>query len=193
MGFGIDVIGCYGMLEARNDTTYHFCFATVYNSKLKSEYFDFAIQNGVFHHIIDNKKEINAYKEVNRVLKKGGYFFIHTAGGGRGNLRTATLEAITKILNKFGEDYLRNKIGELPLSNNKKYMIRDNFIVKYKNTTWKKYVKFLKRMGFEFIRPLKGHAKTDFDKFFSKISFNLFSTSILLIYLFINLYKFVVG
>jgi len=146
---------------------YIYCDAS--NAKnIKSNSFDFAIQNGVFHHIIDNKKEINAYKEVNRVLKKGGYFFIHTAGAGPENLRTATLEGITKILKKFGEDYLRNKIGELPLSNNKKYMIRDNFIVKYKNTTWKKYVKFLKRMGFEFIRPLRGHSKTDFDKFFSK-------------------------
>ena len=31
MGFGIGVTGCYGMLEERNDTTYHFCFTTVYN------------------------------------------------------------------------------------------------------------------------------------------------------------------
>ena len=47
-------------------------------------------------------------------------------------------------------------------------MIRDNFIAKYKNTTWKKYIKFLRRLGFKFIRPLRGHSKTDFDVFFSK-------------------------
>ena len=136
--------------------------------KIKSNSFDFAIQNGVFHHIINDKKEIKAYKEVYRVLKKGGFFFIHTAGAGSSNLRTTTLEFTTKILKKFGEEYLRDKIGNMPLTINKKYMIRDNFIVKYKNTTWKKYIKFLKEMGFEFIRPLKGHSKFDFDKYFSK-------------------------
>ena len=146
---------------------YIYCDAA--NAKsIKNESFDFAIQNGVFHHIINNKKEIKAYKEVYRVLKKGGYFFIQTAGAGQDNLRTATLEYSTKILKKFGEENLRSIINEYPLSNNKKYMIRDNFIAKYKNTTWKKYIKFLRRIGFKFVRPLRGHAKTDFDTFFSK-------------------------
>ena len=31
MGFGIGVTGCYGLFEAQDDTTYHFCFTAVYN------------------------------------------------------------------------------------------------------------------------------------------------------------------
>ena len=50
----------------------------------------------------------------------------------------------------FSTSEFFNYILKFPLSNNKKYMIRDNFIVKYKNTTWKKYIKFLKKMGFKY-------------------------------------------
>ena len=51
--------------------------ASVYNSGEDSDSFDFAIQNGVFHHL---QNEDKAYVEVNRVLKVGGYFWIYTDG-----------------------------------------------------------------------------------------------------------------
>lgn len=50
----------------------------VYNSHQKNEYFDFAIQNGVFHHLRNEKK---AYLEVKRVLKPNGYFWVYTDSG----------------------------------------------------------------------------------------------------------------
>jgi ubiquinone/menaquinone biosynthesis C-methylase UbiE len=136
--------------------------------KVKSESFDFAIQNGVFHHIINDKSEIKAYKEVHRVLKKRGYFFIHVAGEGIDSLRGITLELSTRILENFSAFELSKYLLNYPVTHNKKYMLRDNLIVKYKNTTWKKYIKFLKKMGFRYIRPLRGHSLTDFDKHFSK-------------------------
>ncbi len=145
-----------------------FIYSNATNLKVRSETYDFAIQNGVFHHIIDNNSEMKAYKEVYRVLKKDGYFLLHTAGEGSKSLRGITIEMTARILSRFSTSEFSNYILNYPLSNNKKYMIRDNFIVKYKNTTWKKYIKFLKKMGFKYIRPLRGHSPTDFDKHFSK-------------------------
>jgi len=53
---------------------------SVYKSYKKKNFFDFAIQNGVFHHL---ENEIEAYKEVHRVLKKNAFFFcIQTGVGG---------------------------------------------------------------------------------------------------------------
>ena len=56
-----------------------FLIRSVYRSKLKSDYFDFALQNGVFHHLENERK---AYREVYRVLKPGGYLWVYTDGGG---------------------------------------------------------------------------------------------------------------
>ena len=53
----------------------NFYVRSVYNSKLTSKSFDFAIQNGVFHHL---SNEIKAYKEMYRILKPGGYCWIYT-------------------------------------------------------------------------------------------------------------------
>ena len=52
-----------------------FKVATVYDTKEKKNTFDLAIQNGVFHHL---KNESKAYKEVYRVLKPAGYFWVYT-------------------------------------------------------------------------------------------------------------------
>ena len=51
---------------------------SVYKTGIKSESFDFAIQNGVFHHL-DNEKK--AYMEAHRVLKKDGAIWVIGRGG----------------------------------------------------------------------------------------------------------------
>ena len=56
-----------------------FQVGSVYKTKLKSNSFDIAIQNGVFHHL---DHPTRAYKELYRVLKKGGYAWFYTDGGG---------------------------------------------------------------------------------------------------------------
>ena len=56
------------------DQNISFLIRSVYQSKLKKNYFDFAIQNGVFHHLDYENK---AYVEVHRVLKSGGYLWVY--------------------------------------------------------------------------------------------------------------------
>ena len=52
-----------------------YIYSKVQRTPLKPNSFDFAIQNGVFHHIESYADEIKAYKEVHRVLKKKRIFF----------------------------------------------------------------------------------------------------------------------
>ena len=143
-----------------------YIFSKVQKTPLKSSSFDFAIQNGVFHHIENYSDEIKAYKEVHRVLKKKGYFFVFTSGSG--GLRNIVFDNAQEILSKIDQFFAVKIIRSLPISNNKKYMLSDNLIAKYRNTTWKKTISVLKKIGFKYIRPLRGHANTDFDRYFSK-------------------------
>lgn len=48
--------------------------ANVCDSGAPSDSFDFAVQNGVFHHLKDEER---AYREVFRVLKPGGLFLVY--------------------------------------------------------------------------------------------------------------------
>ena len=91
---------------------------SVYNSKLKSEYFDFAIQNGVFHHL---NNEAKAYKEVYRVLKTGGYFWVYTDGGG--GLRDFTHDLFQKIMLKFDNSFVQKNIRSIGLSTNLDFIL----------------------------------------------------------------------
>ncbi len=54
-----------------NERRISFRCASVYDSGELDEAYDFAIQNGVFHHLDD---EDRAYREVHRVLRAGGAF-----------------------------------------------------------------------------------------------------------------------
>ena len=132
---------------------------TVYNSKLKSEYFDFAIQNGVFHHL-DN--EMKAYKEVYRVLKKKGYFWVYTDGGG--GLRDFTRDLFQKILVKFDNSFVQKNIRSVGLSTNKEYHLGDGLSARYRHTNLIKIKKALENINFKFVKQLKGGMATDLDR-----------------------------
>lgn len=149
-----------------NRKSLKFIYSTVLKTKLRSNEFDFAIQNGVFHHLKNLSEEKKAYKEVYRVLKKNGYFFVFT--GGSGGLRNIIFDNCQQILKDIDIYFIIKQIRNMPISNNKKYMLSDNLIAKYRNTEWVKIIEMLNKIGFRFIRPLRGHARTDFDKDFLK-------------------------
>lgn len=142
---------------------------TVYNTKLKSNYFDLSIQNGVFHHL---KYEDKAYKECSRVLKKGGFLWLYTDGGG--GLRDYITDLTQDLLKNVKNEFLQNQIKFFNLSINKTYHLGDNMSAKYKHYDLPAIKKKLKKFGFKFVRQLKGGFKTDFDfpyykdKFFKK-------------------------
>jgi ubiquinone/menaquinone biosynthesis C-methylase UbiE len=136
---------------------------SVYQTFQKDNSFDFAIQNGVFHHL---NYEDKAYKEVHRVLKKNGYFFLYTDGGG--GIRDTVLDMSQKILKDIDKDFIVNKIKSLGLTTNKEYHLGDGLNAEYRHTTFGKLKKKLEKIGFFNFKQLNGGMKTDFDKPFYK-------------------------
>ncbi len=147
-------------------TKINFLKRTVYETKLKSNYFDFAIQNGVFHHLNNENK---AYKEVFRVLKPGGHFWVYTVGGGglKDFIAALTQEILIKIPNSKKIEHVRS----LGLSTNKEYYLGDSLSAKYRFTNLSNIKKKLEKIGFKFIRQLNGGTKTDFDRPYKKTKF----------------------
>ena len=136
---------------------------SLYRSGLKSNKFDFAIQNGVFHHL---ENEDSAYKEVHRVLKKDGYFWIYTDGGG--GIRNFINDMCQLILKKISYNYVVDVIRSMGLSINKIYHLSDHMNAKYRHTSKEKLIIRLKKIGFKNFRQLRGGEKTDSDKPFMK-------------------------
>ena len=139
---------------------------SVYKTKLKSESFDVAMQNGVFHHL---DKPTKAYLELHRVLKKKGYAWFYTDGGG--GIRDIIGDMSQKILKDIDIDFKINKIRSLNLSNPKQYHMSDNMNAKYQHYDLKSYVNYLEKIGFTNFTQLNGGLSTDFDKPFIKDKF----------------------
>ena len=140
-----------------------FKIATVYDTKEKENSYDFAIQNGVFHHL---KYEVKAYKEVYRVLKPGGYLWVYTAGGG--GIKDKVSNLCFKILKNLNKEMLFNIIKSVGLTTNKEYYIGDSFNAEYNFRSKESLLSDLKKVGFTSFRQLSGGMKTDFDKPFLK-------------------------
>ena len=136
---------------------------SVYNSKLPNSKFDFAIQNGVFHHL-DN--EVKAYKEMYRVLKKGGFCWVYTDGGG--GLRDYIGDLSQEVLKDINKIFVVKVIRSMSLSTNKEYHLSDSLNALYRHTDLQSLKKKLSLIGFKFERQLKGGFDTDFGKPFVK-------------------------
>tara|TARA_B100001057_G_C22774594_1_gene921081 strand:+ start:442 stop:1482 length:1041 start_codon:yes stop_codon:yes gene_type:complete len=139
---------------------------SVYKSKLKKNYFNFAIQNGTFHHL---KNENSAYREVYRVLKTGGYFWVYTDGGG--GIRDFVWDLSQKLLQNIDNNIVQNQVRSIGLSTNKEYHLGDGLSAKYTHTDLPTIKNRLKKIGFKFVRQLKGGFKTDVDYPYSKDKF----------------------
>ena len=141
----------------------NFYCRSIYKSNLKNNYYDFAIQNGVFHHM-DN--ELKAYKEMYRVLKKGGYCWIYTDGGG--GIRDFVWDISQNILKNINKKMIIKSIQSYGLTTNKEYHLGDGLNALYRHTTLDIMKKKLLKIGFKFVRQLNGGFETDFDKPYHK-------------------------
>ncbi len=146
-----------------NKKNLRFKLGSVYKTFEKDNLYDFAIQNGVFHHL---NFEDEAYKEVHRVLKKNGYFFLYTDGGG--GMKDIIFDMSQNILKKIDKNFIVGKIRSFGLTNNKEYHLGDGLNAEYKHTTLVKLKKKLKKIGFFNFKQLNGGMKTDVDKPFYK-------------------------
>ena len=135
-----------------------FKVASVYNTEEPSGFYDFAIQNGVFHHL---KNDTLAYEEVYRVLKPDGCFWIYTDGAKAisHDLWDYSRKALEEIPSEFILDFLK----ELGIETNKRYHLGDGLNAVYKHNTLESLTSQLSGIGFKFIRRLVGGYDTDFD------------------------------
>lgn len=131
---------------------------SVYHVSKQDNTFDFAIQNGVFHHVDD---ENAAIKEVRRVLKPGGWFWYYTDGSGA--ISHDLWDASVYMLKDLPKDFILDALDKLNLEVGKKYHLSDGLNAIYRHTTWDELTSRLKTLGFGNFRRLVGGFKTDFD------------------------------
>ncbi len=130
----------------------------VYDVSKESNYVDFAIQNGVFHHLED---EDAAYREVWRVLKPGGWFWIYTDGAG--GISHDLWDASAHMLCDIPQEFIISHLDYLNMETGKRYHLGDGLNATYRHTTWAELTERLSRLGFGNFRRLVGGFPTDFD------------------------------
>jgi SAM-dependent methyltransferase len=135
-----------------------FRVASVYDSGADPDAFDFAIQNGVFHHLDD---EDAAYREVHRVLKPGGWFWVYTDGAGA--VSHDLWDASVRILANVPYDAVLEVLDFLGVETNKRYHLGDGLNAVYRHTSYDDFLDRLAGYGFGNARRLVGGFPTDFD------------------------------
>lgn len=135
-----------------------FKLESVYDVSEENNIFDFAIQNGVFHHL-DNEEK--AYKEVWRVLKPGGWFWVYTDGSGA--ISHDLWDASVYILRDISQELILSHLDYLNIETGKRYHLGDNLNAVYRHETWDGITKRLSGLGFGNFRRLTGGFPTDFD------------------------------
>lgn len=131
---------------------------SVYATDEPSGAYDFAVQNGVFHHLDD---EARAYREVHRVLRSGGHFWVYTDGSDsiQGDLQ----DAAARVVGTFPISEVNASLEVMGLSVGKRYHLGDSLQATYRHTTPEHLVEFLGELGFSFVRRLAGGSDTDSD------------------------------
>jgi len=132
--------------------------ATVYDTGFKDNMFDFAIQNGVFHHL-DN--EDMAIAETRRIMKKGGWLWYYTDG--EGGISPDLWDKSVYLLRKVPVLFIENILKSMNIKPNKIVHIMDGLSATYAHTSWKKITEKLSSFGFGNFRRLTGGFDTDFD------------------------------
>lgn len=131
---------------------------SVYEVKAADESFDFAIQNGVFHHLEDENKAI---KEIHRVLKKGGWVWYYTDGAGA--ITYDLWDASVDMLRDVPQDFVIGQLKHHNLETGKLYFCGDGLNAVYRHTTYEEMTDRLSKLGFGNFKRMVGGFPTDFD------------------------------
>ena len=157
--YGADSVNfCRKITKRFGVTGLRFKIGSVYRTGFKSGSFDFAIQNGVFHHLAS---EDRAYREVYRILKPGGLFWVYTDGSN--SVAGEIQDTAARILSKQSTVEVGKILDTMGLTVGKRYHLGDSLQATYRHTNYKKLVKRLRSYGFTVIRRLKGGLAYDSD------------------------------
>jgi len=131
---------------------------SVYEVQEPDNSFDFAVQNGVFHHLDDEDK---AYKEMHRLLKPDGYAWIYTEG--EGSVARDLFHVSVQILSDIPPDVVQENLRHLGFTINKRYHLGDGLSAVYRATSFKKLSERLEKIGFYDFKRQLGGMDTDLD------------------------------
>lgn len=137
-----------------------FKVADVTSSGLADESFDFAISNGVFHHL-QQKRILAALKEVARVLKTGGWFWYYIDG--KGAISMDLWDTSVRILKDVNILDIERVLTAFNLTRNKLVHCMDGLSATYLHSGWDEATDLLKEAGFGEFSRLQGGAATDLD------------------------------
>jgi ubiquinone/menaquinone biosynthesis C-methylase UbiE len=135
-----------------------FQVAEVYKLPFPDDNFDLIIQNGVFHHVEDER---GAIREARRVLRVGGLFWYYTDG--EGGISYDLWDRSVHLLREVPLDFIREVLKGLNVSVNKLAHLMDGLNAVYRHTSWKKMTGLLRGEGFGDFRRLTGGFPTDLD------------------------------
>jgi len=132
--------------------------ATVYKTGLRGDTFDFAIQNGVFHHL---NNEDRAIAETVRIMKRGGWLWYYTDG--EGGISYDLWDKSVYLLRKTSVLFIENILKSMNVKRNKTVHIMDGLSATYAHTSWNKITRKLSSFGFGNFKRLTGGFDTDCD------------------------------
>ena len=137
-----------------------FSKAEVYDSRLESNSFDFAVSNGVFHHLKHSNIE-KAIEEVSRVLKPNGWFWYYIDG--EGAIAMELWDASVEILKEVPTLQIEIILKAMNLSRNKMVHVMDALSATYIHSSLEETTSMLEKYGFSNFKRLTGGEPTDFD------------------------------
>ena len=125
-----------------------------------SNHFDFAVSNGVFHHL--KYQDIpTALNEVSRVLKSGGWFWYYVDG--KGAISMDLWDKTVEILDKVDVLFIEKVLELMNIGRNKMVHIMDSSSATYLHADYEQVTSMLSNAGFHNFRRLTGATSTDFD------------------------------
>ena len=142
------------------DGSARFLVRDVTASGLPGNSFDFAVSNGVFHHL-KKAKIPHAVREVARVLKKGGWFWYYVDG--KDAISMDLFDASVAILKGIDLSYIENILKLMNVGRSKMVHLMDGMNATYIHSAYDEVAAMLAKQGFGEFRRLTGAAATDFD------------------------------
>lgn len=132
----------------------------VTKTDLADESFDFAIANGVFHHLRMEEMD-KALLEVNRVLKKDGWFWYYTDGNYM--IAMDLWDMSVDALSGVNVQFIENILDTMNVSRNKIAHIMDGLTATYIHDDYDNVTRQLDRCGFKNFKRIVGGAPWDMD------------------------------
>ena len=137
-----------------------FYVANVFDSKLPADSCDFAVSNGVFHHLRPKKIPL-ALKEVARVLRKGGWLWYYVDG--KNAISMDLFDTSVEVLKGVDLSLIEKILKCMNVRRNKMVHLMDGMNATYIHSTYHEVTALLSKCGFNKFKRLTGGSDTDFD------------------------------